>query len=355
MTDAAVHPDNGASWPADIPRFITGMSRAGTQWMSKCLNEHPDAAAFGESMFFGRRYVAPGPDGLYRAEHYVQLRKRLLEHGTCVQSTSGTGPGSLKRIDVHSIASLVKDLFPDDAPPMTPGGAFVRLSRAIAEREGKRVAIEKTPHHLNWIGRILAALPEARFIIMVREPYSFMLSYKHQGDRKDARVRSAFAKRYHPAACALVWKASMARAREAMRVHGDRAMMVPFDDLRLSPRDTLEKVQRFFGLELIDLSSAVPPDNTSFPQGARPRLHPEDYFWMNRIAGRSMRSEGYALAPVPVASWRIAWSFLRLPWWALRNYFNLRSRVSGSTLSYLMRWIRPAGDVAASEREMNEV
>ena len=34
-----------------VPRFIVGMGRAGTTWLSKCLNEHPDVAVFGEPFF----------------------------------------------------------------------------------------------------------------------------------------------------------------------------------------------------------------------------------------------------------------------------------------------------------------
>ncbi len=326
--------------PAVVPRFITGMARAGTQWMCKCLNEHPDAAAFGESMFFGRRFVGPGPDGTYGPAEFTALRGRLLEHGTCIHSTAGGGPGGLKVLTIAALPALIEQLFPDSAPRSTPGEVFRRLAHAIAEREGKPIAIEKTPHHLNWIDRIHAALPEARFVIMIREPYSFMLSYKHQGDRKAERIQRAFARRYHPVACALIWKSSLLAAKVALTRHSARAMLINFDDLRADPHATLGRIQEFFGLAPVNLADAVPPDNTSFPSGLRPALQPEDIFWMNRIAGRTMRRHEYAITPTPFAAARILWSLLRLPWWAIRNYLNLRSRVSGSTATYLLHWFR---------------
>jgi hypothetical protein len=40
-----------------IPRFIVGLPRAGTTWMCRSLNEHPDAVAFGDTMFWGDKPV----------------------------------------------------------------------------------------------------------------------------------------------------------------------------------------------------------------------------------------------------------------------------------------------------------
>lgn len=342
MTDPShAHDELTGSRSGAIAGFLVGMSRAGTQWMCKCFNEHPDVAAFGESMFFGRRYVAPADDGRYHAIHFRELRRRLLEHGTFLHSTAGTGPGTLKRLGKAGLDQFVERLFPDDGDPIAPGDAFRRLAGAVAEAEGKPLAIEKTPHHLNWIDRILAAIPEARFIIMVREPYSFMLSYRHQGDRLEERVRRNFARRYHPAAAAMVWKTANRVATAAATRHASRAMVVRFDELQSDPGATLERVQRFLNLRVTDLAGRVPPDNTSFPGAARPQLQAEDVFWMNWLAARAIREHGYPLRGTPVRPLRIAWSFARLPWWAVRNYLSLRSRVAGSTIGYLFRWMRP--------------
>jgi len=326
---------------ATLAGFIVGMSRAGTQWMCKCLNEHPDVAAFGESKFFGRHYVEPAEDGLYHEAQLGAMRRRLLEHGSFIHSTTGTGPGTLKRLSMAGVEGLVAQTFPVDGEPLLPGEAFRRLAQAVAKVEGKPLAIEKTPHHLNWTDRMLAAVPEARFIVMVREPYSFMLSWRHQGDRFEERIRRAFARRYHPAAIAMIWKTSMRAATGAVARRPDRMLLVRFEDLRADPHATLERVQRFLGLRVVNLAEAVPPDNTSFPGGRRPDLHAEDIFWMNRIAGSAIRAHGYSLRRTPFGPLRIAWSSIRLPWWAVRNYLSLRSRVAGSTFGYLLRWLRP--------------
>lgn len=352
MTAGPHHADLLLGSRDELPRlvgFVTGMSRAGTQWMCKCLNEHSQVAAFGESMFFGRRFVLPAADGRYHAAQYRELRRHLLADGTCILSTSGGGAGSLKRLTRDHIGPLVDGLFHDAAPPMTPGEAFTLLAGAIAQAEGKPLAIEKTPHHLNWIDRILAYVPDARFVVMVREPYSFMLSYKHQGDRKDERVRLAFARRYHPMAAALIWRTSMHTATEAAARHAARTLLVRFDDLQRDAPGTLERVQRFLGLPVEPIADRVPPDNTSFPRGIRPELMPEDLFWMRLIAGRAMRRHGWAPRATPLAPVRIAWSILRLPWWAICNYLDLRTRVGGSTLGYLYHWLRPRGAAAAGK------
>jgi len=322
------------------PRLIVGMSRAGTTWLCKCLNEHPDVAAFGESMFFGRNHLEPRGDGTYGPAELETLQTRLLEHGTCIHSVAGRGPGCLKRVGLDEIAPLVREALSTDAAPLTPAEAFDRLAGAIARAEGKPGAVEKTPHHLNWIDRIVAAIPDARFVVMVREPYGFMASYKHQGDRQPQRIRRSFERRYHPFGCATVWKGYMRAAKRAKAARPTQVEIVCFEELRGDPAGVLDRVQRFFGLTKVELADAIPPDNTSFPEGKRPELAPEDLFWMNRLAGATVRACGFSVRPAGWHPARIAWSIVRLPFWAVRNFFSLRRRISGSTLAYLARWWR---------------
>ncbi len=156
------------------------------------------------------------------------------------------------------------------------------------------------------------------------------------------RLRRGFQQRYHPLACALVWKGSMRAALSAARRHPQRTLLVQFSDLRDDAARVLDSVQEFFGLRCADLHSAVPADNTSFPGGDRPALRGEDYFWLNLVAGRMIRLSGHELrrgSPEPL---RVLWSIVRLPVWAVRNYFSLRLRISGSTSRYLWRWLRSA-------------
>ena len=308
-------------------------------------------AAYGESGFFGRHYHAPeGPDGGYTADQLAFLRENQ-KIGGCLLSVAGEGPGCLRHLTLEQWTAHVDAVFDRLEPGATPADVFRGMASAIAAAEGKTITVEKTPHHLNWIDRILAHLPEARFVVMLRDPYGFLLSYKHIGDHRAEAIRRRFRNRYHPLAGAIVWRGSQRSADAAARLGDDRVLLVTQEDVSHRSSEVLDRVQRFFGLAVHDLSNAVPPDNTSFVRGARPELRSDDIFWMNLIAGRDLAAAGYERGPVGGGLGRIAWSVIRLPWWAVHNLVVMRRFVRGSVAGYLLRWVRgqrPAATEASS-------
>ena len=317
-------PSAEASSPA-VLGFIVGMSRAGTTWMSEALHAHPDAAVFGESAFWGRRWTAPGPDGRYDAEGLRQVRERVGAanmHSTPVNKASGGVP---------VLFQGVMDEFEAVGARPTPREVFDALAAAVGRAEGARFVIEKTPHHVNWLGRIRGAYPNARFVAMTRDPYGFMQSYKHQGDRKGGPVRERFQARYHPIGCALVYRRSLLSVLDA--VEAPDVFRVDLAEVRRTPTAALAEVLTFLGLDAAP--TEVAPTNTSFPDGTRPGLDPADVFWMNRIAGPVAERAGYALQPSGASVAAVARSAAALPAWALRL-----GRSDGLSWRYLLRWVR---------------
>lgn len=332
--------------PTSDARFIVGMSRAGTTWVAKCLNEHPDAAVFGETLFWGRQYVEPGPDGRHDAAGLARLvakLKHVLPLSTMPKSPAEAGSaGDLKRVTLEDYPDLVDRAFADAPPSLAPGEAFLRYARAFAEAEGKPLFIEKTPHHLNWIGRILAALPDARFAVLVRDPYDFMLSYKHQGDRQAPETRRMFDRLYHPIACAQIWRGYARAALDAAKRPGGAIHLVRFEALAADPAGEMRRIQEHFGLAPEPLHERVPPDNTSFPEGERKRLASRDEACMTFLAAREIAALGYSSRPSASRA-AVAAAALTLPAWGARNLLALR-RQTQSLAPYLWRWIKgPSG------------
>jgi hypothetical protein len=325
--------------------FIAGMPRAATTWLCKCFNEHPQTAGFGESMFFGRRYVQPGEDGRYSQQQLRMILKRLGD-GTCIHAVNGDGVGCLKRVSRENLADVIEAGFASLTHNPTPTEVFTTLLDTIAHAEGKQRAVEKTPHHLNWVDRIVESFPNARIVIMLREPYSFMLSYKHQGDRKSLKLRKTLRRLYHPMACAMIWRASMRSALAAQEHYPDHVLLVNHERVKESSTQVLDEVQQFFGLEPVDLASRMPRVNSSFsedvPSQPRPSLRADDVFWMNRIAGRIMARAGYKQRKAPLQPLPILWSILRLPIWGINCAWILSRKVEGSFTRYFLRWFRPA-------------
>jgi hypothetical protein len=346
LTRTPYHPFMPTSSEQYAQHLIAGMPRAATTWLCKCLNEHPEVAAWGESLYWGRNFVEPrGDRGRYTPLQVDEILSRLSS-GECLNAVAGDEPGCLRIVRRETFASLIETVRATLPPNPTPGELFASVGHAIARAEGKSISVEKTPHHLNWLDRIARELPESRVILMLREPYSFMLSYKHQGDRKREFVRKQFERRYHPLACALVWRGCVQAAQAASVNYPDHLLLVRQEDVRDNASDVLDRVQEFLTLRTrvpgAELASRIPQDNTSFPGEKRPTLESDDIFWMNLIAGETIARAHYQRRPTPIDPVRIAWSIVRLPIWAIWNLFSLKRRVRGSIVLYLWRWIRPS-------------
>jgi hypothetical protein len=317
--------------------FIAGMARSGTTWLGRTLAAHPDVAVFGESSFFGRLYVPPRADGRYGAEELERVRAIQREQEW--SATTGDASGCLMRTRAADYAALVDASFRGMQAPVTPAEAFRSLASAIAESEGKPRALEKTPHHVHWLERIAASVPDARFVLLTRDPYGFMLSLEHLGDRIDDRRRRTLDRAWrHPLLAALAWRGYMLSVERAVERYGDRILVVDSRELRRRPNELLVSVQSFLGLEVHDLAHAA-GENSSFGAGGRPGLGGQDVLWMNLVAGRVMRRNGYPVARVPVRPGRVLISLLTLPLSLAYVSVALPRRVPGSFRSYLAGWL----------------
>lgn len=322
-----------------IPRFIVGMSRSGTTWMGKCLNEHPDTAVFGESLFWGRAYLEPKQEGKYSLEQIQAILYRLKNEG--MDAFLGETAGCLKYIHESNLDNLINEILQEIEQPLKPATLFLLILQKIAQFEHKTNVIEKTPHHVNWVERIITALPDARFIIMVRDPYSFMLSYKHQGDRYTGKSKQKHQNLYHPFLCAFLWRGYIKAANKAVNSYPQQTLLIRTEDLKKDAQSVLNKVQNFLLLEINkNLATKIPRDNSSFPEQEKPFLKAEDIFWMNLIAGREIRQFNFDLQSIPFKPLNILVSILKLPYWGIWTFFHLWNKTEGSVTKYLLHWLK---------------
>lgn len=311
---------------ADQYLFICGMSRGGTTWLGHCLNEHPNVAVYGESLYWGHNYIEPLEGGYSKGQ--VEQSLNLLASGT--RAFLGESPGDLKHIDL-SVWESLREL--NVKTPCSPAFLYSQVCEWLAVQEKVDFVIEKTPHHIDWIPRIKQALPEAKFVMMVRDPYGFMLSYKHQGDRKSPRVKKQFDQLYHPLGCAFVWRRYMQSALRAERDYSSSVLRIEFQSLRTEPQRVWDGVLSFFGLPLAPLSF-VDEQNSSFPE-ERPKLESVDIFWMNCLSGRAIRNAGYEVASSDVGVFDLVRSFFSLFPWCFFIVQHLGRNVPGGILKYL--------------------
>lgn len=320
------------------PYFITGMSRSGTSWLVTLLNDHPDVVAFGETAYWGRKYLLPQKEGLYFSQELEKIAAEISGSADYLFEFSGVLADR-----VSYFRSSVPGMYGDTEKSggATPAVAFSRIGELVSKISEKPVVVEKTPHHLMWLDRIFDAMPNTKVIATFREPYGFMLSYKHQGDRKSPKIREAFRKRYHPFACAMVWRAYALAILKARNRPESQVLILDFDYCRSDESLAVRKVQDFLGVQPYVIPNRSSKINSSFPTKVPPSLQPEDLFWLNLIAGRVMRKMGYETKSLFFGIWPVFCSVVRLPFWAVRNLVSMRRITEGGISAYLMRWFFP--------------
>ncbi|WP_269527015.1 sulfotransferase family protein [Coraliomargarita parva] len=316
-----------------LHNFICGMSRGGTTWLGYCLNEHPDIAVFGESLFWGRYYVNPSSGGRYSTDDIERIIKFQKSSS---RAYFGNDIGCLKHIDRDRWAEIVLSL---RGKKCTPGELYQILAERVSQLELKSVVVEKTPHHVNHVARISEFFPDSRFIVMVRNPYSFMLSYKNQGLQKSREQQLSLSKYFHPIGCALIWKAY---ARQALIVSGslsNRVLLIRFEDMLVDPQDIWRRVLTFLGVTSCELP-VIEDRNSSFTKHDRPTLSKSDVFWMNLISGQLIRELGYGREPAGYPLKSIIASLFQLLPWALYLCRDISGRTSSGIIRYAFHWFK---------------
>jgi len=156
--------------------FIVGCPRSGTTLLRRMLDAHPLVAVPGESHFGAR---------------YVRKASRFGGEGE---------PGTLEALLDDFCASrafqsskVSQRLFREEArrqagDPWAPLGIWLE---AFAEREGASIVGEKTPSHALFVAELARAFPEARFILLRRDPRAVVASWAHVAWSKRSSIEAA--------------------------------------------------------------------------------------------------------------------------------------------------------------------
>lgn len=325
------------------PHFIVGMPRAGTTFMVRSLNQHPRIASFGESRYWGNDWVEPeGTAGYTRVQLQTVVERLATNPLDTNAGEFGPEPdraGWLSVVGRPDLRSIAEDSVGALDTPADPGLVFSTWAARIAELEGKEIAVEKTPHHLRHVDRIIGHLPEARFVVLIRDPVDFLLSYKHFGDRKSSAKKAKADGRWDPIGVALLWRTYLRHANRVIERWPDQSLLIRNEDLRREPAANTAKVASFLGLdpELGAFREADDlPTNTSF-EGSRPALNGAELTWLRRIAGTDATAAGYRIpeeASSVIDEIKVASGFVP---WAARNLAERYRNIDGSVVVYARR------------------
>lgn len=273
--------------PAPAP-FIVGVSRSGTTTLRLALEAHPELAIPPET-------------------HFVP---ELIE--SC--QTGGAGPEEVARLlagephwPLFGIESAaVRDRLPASGR-VKPRAALRAFYGAYAQARGRPRWGDETPGYLHAMRQIAAALPEARFVHVIRDVRDVAISMIDAGQIRPDAVGSA----------AGHWARQVGRARaDAARV--DHCLEILYEDLALHPEPTLRRVAAFLELPwypdaleaLRSSTDGSSPAEARTPPGARPALAeppgrwraemgPDDRAACEAMAGDLLADLGYRTGARP--------------------------------------------------------
>ncbi len=214
----------GASQPGPPMPFIVGVGRSGTTLLRLMLDAHPQLAIPPETHF-----VPP------LLESFERLRvspERAMDAVVDAPSSGWEDLGLPADEMLDALCAL---------KPLNSPDAVRAFYRAYASRHGKPRYGDKTPRYVTRMKRIAGALPEARFIHVIRDGRDVLLSLnKRLVELRDSEPVPVerFARR---------WRRRVKNAHRAEL--GDRYTELRYEDLVTDTEPTLRRVCALIDLE----------------------------------------------------------------------------------------------------------
>lgn len=235
--------------------IVCGSSRSGTTMMSRILGRASDVHALHELHFVERLWSPTTTPQAVERTHAIEIVESLLERSRNLWLK----PGDPK--DYTAEATAIVDGAPDLEPPTLLAATIASESAA----EGKRIACLQTPRNVFYLEELLAALPSAHAIVMVRDPRAVLLSQKHKlkAESMDVPRREQLRvwANYHPVTTSLLWRAAI-RAGQKLGDH-PRVHVIRFEDLAGDPATSLEALCGDIGITYDPGMLDVPQDFSS--------------------------------------------------------------------------------------------
>lgn len=204
--------------------FLVGAPRSGTTLTRLMLDAHPELAIPPETYFITKA-----------AKRYRKERKQ----GDWIEPYLETVTEHKRWPDFHLDADAYKQRV-REAKPKYLGGAVREFYAMYAEREGKQRFGDKTPFYVRKMDVIQRALPEARFVHIVRDGRAVALSIMGLWFGPDTIEEAAE-----------FWVARIDEAREKAKGL-DHYMEVRYEDIVVESEPSLRRICDFVDLEWDD-------------------------------------------------------------------------------------------------------
>lgn len=272
--------------------FIVGLPRSGTTLLATMLNAHselcvpPETHYFSEPRWAWLRARAPRD-----AQACLRFMDRLLN------SPAFRAFG----FNVEERTQIIGEAC---AGPIGHGRILHTVLGTYASRAGKTRWVEKTPRHLEARDRIRAALPEARFLHLVRDPRDVLLSLRRvpwnrrtAGGHYRRWRRAARAFDSDPCCLELRYEDLLGRPRRTLATTLD-FLGLPWEEAVLQPGAVARQSNFDVAAEPWKARSlqAIDPANARKWHAA---MADWEKWWADQCLGDALARHGYAPSGVP--------------------------------------------------------
>lgn len=274
------------------PIFIVGCHRSGTTLLSVLCDRHSKIAVTPETYFFS--HCVPG-DG---REQDGMTREDLIDRFFSYSYTHHSA-GDLD-VDRTKLTEEFKQ-YPARYKYLLQAGLTV-----YARKNGKDRPAEKTPAHIRHVPLILEWFPSAQIVCVVRDGRDVFRSTRRvKGNRLRKRLIDLFR-------IARSWNVAAVAAINMEKKYKKQVRRVRFEDLVISPEETLRQIDEFLGVPFeegqLDTNrgtGVVLERETELKGKAKTRVDASRaYAWrdsmvdrekwlVNAIMGKYLRSFGY--------------------------------------------------------------
>jgi len=294
--DSAVPDVNAPRESVEIPPpfFIVGHGRSGTTWLELTLNSHPEVACKGSGMFFGRDMP--------------------LYEGQATLPAALEGTEDLKIWHDMRPNYWSKRPFDEDLPRLVKAIADYTMGAELAA-SGKKLAGDRTPHHVSYLEELHALYPEAKVIHIIRDGRDVAISNVHAiwqnardrggpvdlepevQEKRDAYLadREGFVERgesiftdYRIEQLAESWRDVVSKGRtDGERLFGNNYYEIRYEDLLDNSTAELERLFAFLGVDHGPEIAARVAEENSFERvtGRKPGEEDPAHFNRKGVAG----------------------------------------------------------------------
>lgn len=335
------HPDDHMR-----PIFVVGTPRSGTTLMAKVLGRHSRLFMPGETHFFDDIYARRDSLGdLTHAESRNKVSARLADLYERYRE-----PPDQERI--RRIICAQSETWTNWREGMRDyRDALSGFMEMQMEVEGKARWGNNTPRDIFYIEEILALYPHAKFVVCVRDPRDFLVSYRGKWRATSEEHVERLRKLYHPVITSLLWKSSMQQiARIKAKVPFDNWVIARYEHLVNDPEAIVRRIcaviEENFEPQMLDVEES----NSSTGQQKkgifvtsvgrwRSELSPAEIIVAQRLTRKEMYDLGYQQCTSNASMLEVVGTYLGAPF-AFARAIRANTKMRGPLIPYLVRRFR---------------